>query len=333
MKIGKVSESILKRSVLKQLHAKNREVQIAAGVGKDYSEINTSDSESIVLSTNSMTWEVGCGKTFAAMAVYQTLNNVVISGSDPIGIVVDVLLPTISNEASLRELMKELDEVCQREGIQILGGHTQVTRAVRRMVITVTGVGKNCLSRGESVKERASGKDIVVTKWIGLSGTALLAQEKEEEIRTRYAQPFIDGAKGYMKYASVREEAAIARGLGVVVMHDLSEGGIFGGLWEMAEALKVGLEIDLKKIPIRQETVEISEFFAINPYKLLSNGSLLLVTDNGENVVRELEKKGISSVVIGKTTDQNDRVLLQGEDRRFLETAQTDELYKILTGE
>ena len=91
----------------------------------------------------------------------------------------------------------------------------------------------------------------------------------------------------------------------------------------------VGLEIDLKKIPVRQETIEICEFFDLNPYKLVSGGSLLIATEDGNALVRALEQEGISSVVIGKVTDSNDRVLLNGEERRFLETTQTDELWKL----
>ena len=175
--------------------------------------------------------------------------------------------------------------------------------------------------------------ELIVTKWIGLLGTALLAQEKEKELRKRYAQPFLDKAKTYSGYISILSEAAVASQSDVCAMHDLSEGGVFGALWEMAAAAGVGLDIDLKKIPIRQETVEICEFFDLNPYKLLSQGSLLLAAKDGNQIVRELEMAGIPAIVIGKPTDSKDRVLWQMEERRFLEAAQTDELYKILKGE
>ena len=332
MKTGKVSESILKRSVLKQLHNANEDVASAAMVGGDYAAIHRVQGEHLVLATNPVTWEVSSNHTYAAMAVYTALNNVAVSGARPIGIMVNVLLPTLANEAQLRELMKEMDQVCAGAGVQIMGGHTQVTRAVRTLVVTVTGAGKMAATPFSN-KNIEPGMDLIVTKWIGLLGTALLAQEKEEELRQRYAQPFLDKAKMYSEYISILSEAAVAGQSGVCAMHDLSEGGIFGALWEMAEAAGVGLDIDLKKIPIRQETVEICEFFDINPYKLLSGGSLLLAAADGNQMVRELEQAGIASTIIGKTTDSNDRVLRQMEERRFLETAQTDELYKILKGE
>ena len=98
----------------------------------------------------------------------------------------------------------------------------------------------------------------------------------------------------------------------------------------MAQAAGVGLEIELKKIPIRQETVEICEFFDINPYKLISGGCMLIAAKNGEQLQGMLEKQGIPASLIGSTTSGNDRVLLNGEERRFLEHAQTDEIHKVI---
>ena len=55
-----------------------------------------------------------------------------------------------------------------------------------------------------------------------------------------------------------------------------------------------------------------------------------MATEDGNALVRELEKAGICAVVIGKATDSNDRVLINEDERRFLETTQTDEIYKAL---
>ncbi|MCI5621145.1 MAG: AIR synthase-related protein, partial [Lachnospiraceae bacterium] len=92
----------------------------------------------------------------------------------------------------------------------------------------------------------------------------------------------------------------------------------------------VGLEIDLKKIPIRQETVEVCEYFHINPYRLISSGCMLMAAADGNRLVMELKKAGIEAAVIGKATDSNDRVLINEDERRFLEQPQTDELYQVV---
>ena len=172
--------------------------------------------------------------------------------------------------------------------------------------------------------------DILVTKWVGIEGTAILAKEKEQELSARYTKPFLEAAKGLDRYLSVLPEAATAVKSGVAAMHDVTEGGIFGALWEMAEASGVGLEIDLKKIPLKQETVEICEYFGISPYELISSGSMLMAAKDGNRLVMELQKEGIPAVIIGKATAGRDRILRNEDECRYLEPPKTDELYKVL---
>ena len=131
-------------------------------------------------------------------------------------------------------------------------------------------------------------------------------------------------------FISVHYEEAVAVKCVFGALLDVTEGGIFGALWEMAEASGVGLEIDLKKIPVRQETIEVCEFFGINPYQLISSGCMLMAAEDGNLLVRELEKAGIPATIIGKATAGNDRVLLNEEERRFLEPPKADELYKAI---
>ncbi len=172
--------------------------------------------------------------------------------------------------------------------------------------------------------------ELVATKWIGLEGTAILAKEKEEVLAERFSAPFVEEAKALDRYLSVLPEAAVAVRHGVAAMHDVTEGGIFGALWELAEASGVGLAVELERIPVRQETVEICEFFGINPYGLISSGCMLMAAENGASLVQELKKEGIPAVARGRTTGGKDRVVFNGDNRRFLVPPKADELYKVL---
>ena len=102
-------------------------------------------------------------------------------------------------------------------------------------------------------------------------------------------------------------------------MHDISDGGIFAALWDFSEKAKVGIEVNLKAIPIKQETVEFTEIFRINPYWMKSAGSLLMATNNATGLVEELKKNGIHSAIIGKTTDNNDKKIINGDEVRYLD--------------
>jgi hydrogenase maturation factor len=140
-------------------------------------------------------------------------------------------------------------------------------------------------------------------------------------------------AAAYSKYMSILPEARVAMASEVYAMHDISGGGIFRALWEVAEAAGTGIRIDLKKIPVKQETIEICEVFGLNPYELLSGGALLMITKDGEALTEKLEASGIAAAVIGRLTDDNDRVIVtrseDGEETRFLDRPRTDEIDKI----
>ena len=326
MKVGKLKESVFKRSVLKQLHIRSEQVVTGPSVGGDFGAVSVEDDTVVVLSSEPVTLT---RELIGSTAIQAACNNVACSGGRPTAVSVTMILPTLFNEEEIRGLMKDMDHACEVCGVDIISGHTEVSRVVKEPLIVATVMGtvkRNHMLHSSKVRP---GMDIVATKWVGLEGTAILAREKEVELRSRYAQPFIDKAKTFAQMMSILPEAAVAVESGAGAMHDVSEGGVFGALWEFAESAGVGLEIDLKKIPIRQETVEICEYFDMNPYKLLSGGSLLIATEDGNGLVMELEKANIPAVVIGKATDNNDRVLLNEEERRFLETTQTDELYNI----
>ncbi len=327
MKAGKVPESILKRAVLKQIKTKREEILIGAGIGEDCAVVKLQPDEVFVMSTDPITATV---QDIGRLAVQITANDLASAGAETVGILLTILLPEMTSEAELRDMMKQIEEICSLHNIQVMGGHTEVTRAVLQPIITVTGVGKAKEDKLVTTKGAKPGQDVVISKWIGLEGTSIIAKEKERELAKRFSLQFIEEAKKFADAVSVIPEAATAVKSGVSAMHDVTEGGIFGALWELAEASGVGLEIDLKKIPIRQETVEICEYFGLNPYYLISSGSMLMASDKGHDLVRELEREGIHAAVIGKVMPGNDRIIRNEEEIRYLEPPKADELYRIM---
>lgn len=325
MRSGKIAESVLTRSVLRKIKTEREEVVCGAGIGVDCAVLSFNEGEESVLSTNPVSAPADMVSVYG---VYRALNNVAAAGAEPVGIMISAMLPEGLEEKELQDMMMQAEKICQQYCVQIAGGHTEVTGAVNQPILTVTGIGKRKKddARARSVKP---GQDVVVSKWLGLDGTVRIAREHREALLTRYPAKMIEEAAGFEQFFSVIPEAATARKSGVCGIHDVSQGGIFGALWEMANGAGVGLEIDLKKLPVRQETIEVCEFFDLNPYELSSAGCLLMTAEDGNGLVAALEKEGIPAVVVGKTTGGNDRVLYNEEERRFLEPPKTDALYKI----
>ncbi len=312
------------RSVLRKIKTEREEIVCGAGIGADCAVFSCEKDGESVFSTNSVS---APADMVCAYGVHRALNNVAAAGAEPVGILLSAMLPENLEEKELQDMMTQAEEICGRHHVQIAGGHTEVTGAVKRPVLTVTGIGKR--TKADDRKRIKPGQDVVVSKWIGLEGTVRIAREHRKALLTRYPARMIDEAAEFEQFFSVIPEAATARKSGVCGIHDASQGGIFGALWEMADGAGVGLEIDLKKLPVRQETIEVCEFFDLNPYELSSMGCLLMTSEDGNALVAALKREGIPAVAAGKTTDGNDRLLLNGEERRFLEPPKMDELYKI----
>lgn len=172
-----------------------------------------------------------------------------------------------------------------------------------------------------------AGEDIVMTKWLGLEGTAVITDWHFEKLLSRYPMDMLDKARRFGQYCSILPEAATAMKSNAGALLAVRECGIFGGLWALAAESGVGLTVDLKSIPIKQETVEICTYFDCNPYELLAGGSLLITIKNGWELARILQSQGIAAAVIGKITEGNDRVICSGDEMRFLDSSVEDALY------
>lgn len=312
---------------MKQLHYRRDEVILGPGIGEDCAALALAEDEILVMSTDPIT---GTAKDIGKLAIQITANDLASAGAEPIGVMLTILLPDGTREIALKRIMEQMECACREAKMQILGGHTEVTAVVNQPVVNVAGVAKAKKGSLISTAGARAGMDIVVSKWVGIEGTMIFAKEKEAELKEHFPADFVDTAIGFDRYLSVVPEAAVATQSSVAAMHDVTEGGLFGALWEMAEASGVGLEIDLKKIPIRQETVEICEYFDVNPYGLISSGMMLMASADGNALVLALQEAGIPATVIGKATEGNDRVIIRDEERRFLEPPKTDELYKVL---
>lgn len=326
MEIGKVPENVLKRAVFKQIHRRRPEVLLHAGVGEDCSAMVADEGDALVFSVDPIT---AAKKGAGIFAVHITANDLASSGAEPVAVMTSILLPPRTREKRLRELMQEIELTCDKLNIEVIGGHTEISDAVNRPVITVTGIGKIKKDVLVSTGGLMPDDELVMTKWAGLEGTAIIASERKETLLETLPRELVDMAAGFYQYLSVVPEAGVAMAHGVSAMHDVTEGGIFGALWEMGAASGVGITADLKKIPIRQETIEVCEVFEINPYKMMSSGSMLIGCKNGNLLVEKLERNGIPAAVIGRATDTNDRVIMNEYETRFLEPAGSDELYKI----
>ena len=354
MKSGKVPVNVLKRSVLRQLKNKRSEIANSAGLGADCAIFQPVSEGRMVTCVQEGVVELQCENDLAEAEredlsvmpmrrIFQkSANNLATAGAEPVAAELVIFLPESVEEPELKALMAEAEAAAEELNIQIIGGQTRVSSAVRQPIATVTGYGiikdnKEDIAgvdRAATEKQKAAGnqslagQDIIITKWIGLEGTADLVARNQEGLLTRYPAYLVEEAAAFDRYYSILPEAATAVKSGGCTMHDASEGGIFAGLWEMAEGAGVGLTIDMKKLPLRQETVEVCEYCNVNPYELRSGGSLIIASPEGTAVVEALRAEGIPATIVGRFTDSNDRLILNEDETRYMDRPQRDEIYK-----
>lgn len=198
---------------------------------------------------------------------------------------------------------------------------------IKDEVIIGSGTGEDSVIFKEKIKP---GQVIVMTKWAGIVGTSKIAREKELELLERFTQDFLDRAKTLDNNILATKEVKIVLDIGVAFIVNIREGGVNRALWEIAESSPIGIEVNVRDIPIKQETIEICELYDLNPYELISGGSVLIVTDKGSLVVKELQDNGIQAGIIGRIAKGNEKLVINGEYKRYLTPPKNDDLYKFL---
>lgn len=323
MKIGKINWDDLKEVIDNSKGVKRKEVRISSGIGEDCSIISFGEYE-CVLSTDPIT---GAASNTGSLAVNINCNDIASCGAEPLGILVTILAPEGTSLKEIKKVMKDIDEETKKLNVEVIGGHTEITDAVNRLVVSCTAVGRAKAGKGVSTAGAKAGDDIIITKELCLEGTCILANDYEKKLEGVLTTVEIEKAKGFLNNISVVEEGKIAGDYGVSSMHDITEGGVLGALWEMAEASGIGFKVFQEKMPVNEITEKICRFFQIDPLRLISSGSMLIAVKNGEDLVNKLKEKGIKAAIIGKITDHKGVLVSQGEEKEVL-PPERDELFK-----
>lgn len=325
--IGKIPPQILEKLVLQPVtHSKvhRTDIVVRPKTGEDCSAIDP-QGELCVFSTDPIT---GATKDAGYLAVHINCNDVFSAGAEPIGILMTVLLPPHSDEADLEHLMQGTLEAAAEVGIEILGGHTEVTDAVNRPVISATIIGKTRNRHMICTGGAKVGQDVVMTKWAGLEGTVIIAQEYETQLHGLVSETLLQEAKGYKGFLSVGKEAKIAVEYGATAMHDATEGGILGAVWEVAECSDLGVKVFADDIPLTEATKAICKQAEIDPLLLISSGTMVITTFEGQQLVEKLQAVGVEAAVIGTITPKEKTIVKQGTET-ILQQPVSDALYQV----
>ena len=319
MHTGKISETAYKRSVLKKIRTKSQDLQ----VGVDVAHIALGDVTFVMSSNCILKWFEGCEKYY----LQKSLNDIYAGGGIPKYIQLQINIPEDFEEKKLGKIIKEFDEAAEKKDVFI---HRCDVYAgtVHKPMIHVAAIGQS--EKTVSVEAIRESMDVVMAGTAAIGAASIMVDLYEEKLREQFHDTFVDDCLKISEFTDIRKITEVAKEYNCAYMHNVSDGGIFAAAWELASAVNLGIEIDIKKIPVWQEVIEIAEVFDYNPYMTDGTGAVLIVTKNGKQLAEELNRQEIYADVIGKITSGKDRVAVNGDEKRFLEPPRGDVIYNFI---
>jgi hydrogenase expression/formation protein HypE len=325
MKVGKLDALDLQEKVFPFTGVKRPEVVLRAALGEDSAAVEL-DDWCCVFSSDPIT---GAAKNNGWLAIHVSCNDIAANGAEPVSVMLTILMPEASSTGDVEKIMKSAHQAAKELGIEIMGGHTECTYGLIQPILCATAVGKVRKDRLITSAGAKPGNDLVVTKGVGIEGTAIFALDYEDRLKGQIPDELLGRAKKMIQQISVVPEGKIAASLQATAMHDVTEGGLLGALYEVAEASGVGVEVEESLIPIWPETRAICNIFKLDPLKLISSGAMLITIPDGEKLVAKLKENGIKAAVIGKVTAGKKKVLRRRTGEVEIAKPESDELWRV----
>jgi len=337
--LGKLKHEFLAKMLkdfVSDLRIKDDRIIIGSKIGEDAAVIDMGDTYLIAKSDpiTFATSEIGY------YAVNVNVNDVVCMGAKPKWFQSTILLPEKNTtEALIRTIFKNIHDTCQSMNITVVGGHTEITPNLDRPIVIGSLLGEVEKDNLVNTKETKPGDALILTKGVFIEGTSIIGREKEEELKQKeLGHEFIETCKNYLYEPgiSVFKEAILAnKNFKINGFHDVTEGGLFTAVAEMAIASDTGILIDREKINILPEPLILSKLYNLNPFNTISSGSLLIAIDehneNPSKLIDILNKNNISAENIGKFVSKKEGLRIKEKNGviKPLSYSETDEITKI----
>ncbi|MEO0270866.1 MAG: AIR synthase related protein [candidate division WOR-3 bacterium] len=303
LKEGKLPLNLLEK-YLKILPLSSDKIKIKPGPGADSSVIDIGDYY-LVITQDPITFTE---KDIGYYAVMVNINDVLCMGAKPEYFLFTLLLPKGISDEKIFKIFKEVKKVCKKYNISVIGGHTEITPELKRIIISGTMIGLREKSKGFFPKKVNKGDYLLCVKEVPIEGISIITKEKEEELKKITNEKLLKKFKNYHKKPGIgiiEEAFLLLENQDVLALHDPTEGGILNGIYEFCEFLDLGVIVYENRIPVVKDGEKIFKYFGIDPLKTISSGALLVAVkrEGIQGVIDLLKSRKIVFSIIGEFKD------------------------------
>ena len=329
---GKLPSDLL-AGLLQRHVASDPRVVVGPGIGLDAAILDLGD-RCLVAATDPITY---AADRIGWYAVHVNANDVACCGARPRWFLVNVLLPEGEATDELAEaIFEQISLACRQLGVAWCGGHTEVVAGLARPILVGQMLGEVAKDRWLTAARAQPGDAVLLTKGIAIEGTALVAREKREQLHGVIPEADLRRSAELLETPgiSVVRDARIAlEAGGVHALHDPTESGLAGGLWELAQASGLGIAVHEEQIPVLPECQLLARHFGLDPLGLLASGALLIAaaSDRAAAIAARLHSAGIAAAVIGQMVPAEEGCTIRMADQspRPLPTFARDEIARL----
>lgn len=323
--VGKVPPDVLNELVYRHLGVRRADVLVHSAFGEDCAVVDFGGDLAAV-TTDPIT---GAGQDLGWYALLIGTNDLAAAGAEPMAVVLTILLAPDRAADDLARIMRDAGTAAASLGVEIAGGHSEVVGGLDRTIVVVTAFGR--VPRGRLIRSGSAqqGDAVLLTKAAGIEGTAILADVRGADLAGALGEAGVERARAFRERLSVLPEARAAAAVGAHAMHDVTEGGVLGAVYEMAAASGLGVLLDADRVPVLPETRAICDAVGADPLALIGSGALLVATSEPERTRRAIESAGVAATVIATLGPGVRRVRRAGREGP-LEPPDRDELWRVL---
>ncbi|HET7264836.1 MAG TPA: AIR synthase family protein [bacterium] len=323
--VGKVPPQLLDEAVYRNLGVRRADVLVHSAFGEDCAVVDFGEGLAAV-TTDPIT---GAGEDLGWYALLIGTNDLAAAGAEPVAVVLTILLAPDRAAEDLARIMRDAGTAAGSLGVEIAGGHSEVVGGLARTIVVVTAFGR--VPRGRLIRSGGGrqGDAVLLTKAAGIEGTAILADVRGAELAGAIGETGLARARAFRERLSVLPEARAAATAGARAMHDVTEGGVLGAVYEMAAASGLGVLLDADRVPVLPETRAICDAVGADPLALIGSGALLVVTPDPGQTARAIQGAGVAATVIATLEAGARRVRRAGREAA-LEPPARDELWRVL---